>query len=73
MILQPSSSGRSAEILGAAVPAFVGFTAVENAGLVPIVPGFGNSENLYDEIDPNIDNNFQLGNLVSTTQNTNIK
>lgn len=45
------------ELLGDNVPTFVGFTAMET-GIVPVVPGFGNS----DEIDNTdaIDSNFQV-------------
>lgn len=58
--LQPSNSGRSAELLGASVP-FVGFKTVENSRVVPIVPGFAsNSDMMFEEIDPNIDDNFKL-------------
>lgn len=57
---QPSSSGRSAELLGSSVPTFVGFTAVENCGFVPVVPGFVTSEAISDEIDANVDANYQL-------------
>ncbi|GAB0100225.1 E3 ubiquitin-protein ligase listerin [Sergentomyia squamirostris] len=57
---RPSSSGRSAEFLGSSVPAFVGFTAVENCGFVPVVPGFATSEAITEEIDANVDANYQL-------------
>lgn len=43
------------------MPGFVGFTAVENAGVIPIVPGFSfTAETINDELDPNIDENFKL-------------
>uniref|UniRef100_A0A336LRQ7 E3 ubiquitin-protein ligase listerin n=1 Tax=Culicoides sonorensis TaxID=179676 RepID=A0A336LRQ7_CULSO len=60
--MRPSSSGRSAELLGTAVPGFVGFTTVENSGVVPIVPGFSTSTELLmsEELDPNIDDNFKI-------------
>ncbi|XP_063699534.1 E3 ubiquitin-protein ligase listerin [Culicoides brevitarsis] len=60
--LRPSSSGRSAELLGTSVPGFVGFTTVENSGVVPIVPGFATSTEfmMSDELDPNIDDNFKI-------------
>ncbi|XP_055690814.1 LOW QUALITY PROTEIN: E3 ubiquitin-protein ligase listerin [Lutzomyia longipalpis] len=58
--VRPSSSGRSAEFLGSAMPPFVGFTAVENCGFVPVVPGFVTSEAISDEIDANVDANYQL-------------
>uniref|UniRef100_A0A1B0GPL2 E3 ubiquitin-protein ligase listerin n=1 Tax=Phlebotomus papatasi TaxID=29031 RepID=A0A1B0GPL2_PHLPP len=58
--VRPSSSGRSAELLGSSVPTFVGFTAVENCGFVPVVPGFVTSEAISDEIDANVDANYQL-------------
>lgn len=58
--LQPSSSGRSAELLGASVP-FVGFKTVENSRVMPIVPGFAsNSETMFEDIDPNIEDNFKF-------------
>uniref|UniRef100_A0A6B2EBW1 E3 ubiquitin-protein ligase listerin n=1 Tax=Phlebotomus kandelakii TaxID=1109342 RepID=A0A6B2EBW1_9DIPT len=57
---RPSSSGRSAELLGTAMPPFVGFAAVENCGFVPMVSGFLSSEPISDEIDANVDVNYQL-------------
>ncbi|XP_059612638.1 E3 ubiquitin-protein ligase listerin [Phlebotomus argentipes] len=57
---RPSSSGRSAELLGASMPAFVGFGAVENCGFQPVVSGLLTSEPISEEIDANVDANFQL-------------
>lgn len=47
-ILQPSSSGRSAELLGTAVPGFI--------------PGFATSTEflMTEELDPNIEDNFKI-------------
>jgi E3 ubiquitin-protein ligase listerin len=57
---QPSSSGRAAELLGAQIPAFVGFTAVENyTGFMPVVPGFVTAESINDE-DSTLDENYQM-------------
>lgn len=39
---------------------FTGFTAIENLGFVPVVPGFGTVETISEEIDSNLDNNYQL-------------
>lgn len=43
------------------MPTFVGFTAVENCGFVPIVPGFSTpAETSIEDIDSNIDSNHQI-------------
>ncbi|KAK0182335.1 hypothetical protein PV327_000484 [Microctonus hyperodae] len=56
---KPSSSGRSAELLGTAVPNFVGFSAVKDGGYVPILPGLAIST--LNEVEINtIDSNYQL-------------
>lgn len=43
------------------MPGFVGFATVENAGVIPIVPGFSfAAEAINEELDPNIEDNFKL-------------
>ncbi|XP_076246293.1 E3 ubiquitin-protein ligase listerin [Calliopsis andreniformis] len=56
---RPSSSGKSAELLGTTVPSFVGFSAVKDGDYVHVLPGLS----LYNmnEIEMNnVDNNFQI-------------
>ncbi|KAJ9575352.1 hypothetical protein L9F63_025698, partial [Diploptera punctata] len=55
---RPSSSGRSAELLGNTAPTFAGFTAVIDGGFVPVLPGF--TVTTADEFDPNLNPNFHL-------------
>ncbi|XP_053980359.1 E3 ubiquitin-protein ligase listerin-like [Hylaeus volcanicus] len=56
---RPSSSSRSAELLGSAMPNFVGFAAVKDGGYVPVLPGLSLCS--INEIEmSNIDNNFQI-------------
>ncbi|XP_039275962.1 E3 ubiquitin-protein ligase listerin [Nilaparvata lugens] len=52
--VRPSSSGRSAELLGSGVTSFVGFSTVKEAGYVPVLSGFA------EEVYQNINTNFQL-------------
>lgn len=59
-MFQPSSSGRSAELLGTSINPFVGFSAVKDAGCVPVLPGFSFTSTSNEEMDMNIDTNFQL-------------
>ncbi|XP_075215935.1 E3 ubiquitin-protein ligase listerin [Lycorma delicatula] len=49
--VRPSSSGRSAELLGTNVSSFVGFSAFKEGGYVPALPGF--SDEIYANINPN--------------------
>lgn len=56
--VRPSSSGRSAELLGNTAPAFVGFTAVKDGGFVPVLPGF--TVTTAEEFDLNLNPNFHL-------------
>lgn len=53
---QPSSSGRSAEMLGTSMPQFVGFSTVKETGFV--LPGF--SLPGAETSDSALDANFQL-------------
>nr|CAD7579492.1 unnamed protein product [Timema californicum] len=55
---RPSSSGRSAQLLGNAAPTFVGFSAAKDGGFVPVLPGFTLTN--FDDLDPNINPNFQM-------------
>ncbi|XP_063237912.1 E3 ubiquitin-protein ligase listerin [Bacillus rossius redtenbacheri] len=55
---RPSSSGRSAELLGNQAPKFVGFGAAKDGGYVPVLPGF--SLGGSDVLDPNISADFQI-------------
>jgi hypothetical protein len=56
-LFQPSSSGRSAELLGTSAPTFVGFTAVKDGGFVPVLPGFSVPS---EQFDPNLNSDFHL-------------
>ncbi|XP_033336767.2 E3 ubiquitin-protein ligase listerin [Megalopta genalis] len=56
---RPSNSSRSAEFLGTAVPKFVGFSAVNDGGYVPILPGLSLCSKNEIEMN-NVDNNFQI-------------
>ncbi|KYN18118.1 hypothetical protein ALC57_09628 [Trachymyrmex cornetzi] len=55
----PSNSSRSAELLGTAMPNFVGFSAVKDGGYVPVLPGLSLCS--LNEVEMNnIDSNFQV-------------
>ncbi|XP_058066938.1 E3 ubiquitin-protein ligase listerin [Anopheles bellator] len=58
---KPSSSGRSAELLGTSVPTLFGFTALDSTTM-PVVPGFVQIDPNHgmDEIDPNLDDTLQI-------------
>uniref|UniRef100_A0A1B0GD60 E3 ubiquitin-protein ligase listerin n=1 Tax=Glossina morsitans morsitans TaxID=37546 RepID=A0A1B0GD60_GLOMM len=56
--VKPSSSSRSAELLGTA-PTFVGFSAHSDFGLIPFAPGFATAE-LPDTFDASITPQYQL-------------
>ncbi|XP_053675958.1 E3 ubiquitin-protein ligase listerin [Anopheles nili] len=58
---KPSSSGRSAELLGTSVPTLFGFAALDSASL-PVVPGFVqiDANHSIDEMDPNLDDTLQI-------------
>lgn len=59
--LQPSNSGRSAELLGSSVQSFVGFaSSFSDSGFLSVLPGFQSSEVSPEEIDSNVDYNYQL-------------
>ncbi|KAG5320372.1 LTN1 ligase, partial [Pseudoatta argentina] len=56
---RPSNSSRSAELLGTAMPNFVGFSAVKDGGYVPVLPGLSLCS--LNEVEMNnIDSNFQV-------------
>lgn len=55
---KPSSSGRSAEMLGSTVPTLFGFTL--DSTKLSVVPSFVQIENHGDDIDPNLDDTFQI-------------
>lgn len=59
---QPSNSGRSAELLGTSVPSFVGFAStLSDGGFLSVLPGFQTSSEISpEEIDSNVDYNYQL-------------
>ncbi|KAJ6644213.1 E3 ubiquitin-protein ligase listerin [Pseudolycoriella hygida] len=58
---KPSNSGRSAELLGASVQPFVGFAStLSDGGYLSVLPGFQSSDASPEEIDSNVDYNFQL-------------
>ncbi|XP_038115806.1 E3 ubiquitin-protein ligase listerin isoform X1 [Culex quinquefasciatus] len=57
---KPSSSGRSAEMLGSTVPTLFGFTTLDSSKM-PVVPSFVQIETHGGEdIDPNLDDTFQI-------------
>ncbi|XP_073836614.1 E3 ubiquitin-protein ligase listerin-like [Musca autumnalis] len=59
--VKPSSSARSAELLGTTAPVFVGFSAHSDLGLIPFVPGFGaTAEQMPDTFDASISTPYQL-------------
>ncbi|XP_011861623.1 PREDICTED: E3 ubiquitin-protein ligase listerin-like [Vollenhovia emeryi] len=55
---RPSNSSRSAELLGTAMPNFVGFSAVKDGGYVPVLPGLSLCS--LNEVEMNsVDSSFQ--------------
>ncbi|KAL6254811.1 hypothetical protein P5V15_014145 [Pogonomyrmex californicus] len=56
---RPSNSSRSAELLGTAIPNFVGFSAVKDGGYVPVLPGLSLCS-LNDVEMNSVDSNFQV-------------
>ncbi|KAF7402902.1 hypothetical protein HZH66_005169 [Vespula vulgaris] len=56
---RPSNSSRSAELLGTAMPNFVGFSAVKDGGYVPVLPGLTLC-NLNDIEMHNVNSDFQI-------------
>uniref|UniRef100_A0A182QYR1 E3 ubiquitin-protein ligase listerin n=1 Tax=Anopheles farauti TaxID=69004 RepID=A0A182QYR1_9DIPT len=58
---KPSSSGRSAELLGTSVPTLFGFAALDSTSM-PVVPGFVQIDpnHSVDELDPTIDDTLQI-------------
>ncbi|XP_062543910.1 E3 ubiquitin-protein ligase listerin [Armigeres subalbatus] len=56
---KPSSSGRSAEMLGSNVSTLFGFTALDSSKM-PVVPSFVQIETHGEDIDPNLDDTFQI-------------
>ncbi|XP_014468985.1 PREDICTED: E3 ubiquitin-protein ligase listerin [Dinoponera quadriceps] len=56
---RPSNSSRSAELLGTAMPNFVGFSAVKDGGYVPVLPGLALC-NLNEVEMNNVDYGFQV-------------
>ncbi|XP_049297618.1 E3 ubiquitin-protein ligase listerin [Anopheles funestus] len=58
---KPSSSGRSAELLGTSVPTLFGFAALDSTSM-PVVPGFVqiDANHSVDEMDPNLDDTLQI-------------
>ncbi|XP_070157652.1 E3 ubiquitin-protein ligase listerin isoform X3 [Polyergus mexicanus] len=56
---RPSNSSRSAELLGTAMPNYVGFSAVKDGGYVPVLPGLSLCSLNEGEIN-NVDASFQV-------------
>ncbi|XP_011257020.1 uncharacterized protein LOC105251738 [Camponotus floridanus] len=56
---RPSNSSRSAELLGTAMPNYVGFSAIKDGGYVPVLPGLSLCYLNEGEIN-NVDSNFQV-------------
>ncbi|ALC44763.1 l-3-76BDr [Drosophila busckii] len=57
---KPSSSSRSAELLGSATPMFVGFSAQADGNLVPFAPGFASAEQMPETFDASISPQTQI-------------
>ncbi|KAL7734397.1 hypothetical protein ACLKA6_010729 [Drosophila palustris] len=57
---KPSSSSRSAELLGSTTPVFVGFSAQADGNLVPFAPGFASAEQMPETFDVNISPQTQI-------------
>nr|NP_730427.1 listerin E3 ubiquitin protein ligase 1 [Drosophila melanogaster]Q9VW09.2 RecName: Full=E3 ubiquitin-protein ligase listerin; AltName: Full=Listerin E3 ubiquitin protein ligase 1; AltName: Full=RING-type E3 ubiquitin transferase listerin [Drosophila melanogaster]AAF49146.2 listerin E3 ubiquitin protein ligase 1 [Drosophila melanogaster] len=58
---KPSSSSRTAELLGSSTPIFVGFSAqTDGGGLVPFAPGFASAEQMPDSFDAAISPQTQI-------------
>ncbi|XP_034103440.1 E3 ubiquitin-protein ligase listerin isoform X1 [Drosophila albomicans] len=57
---KPSSSSRSAELLGTTTPVFVGFSAQADGNLVPFAPGFASAEQMPETFDVNISPQTQI-------------
>ncbi|XP_017072343.1 E3 ubiquitin-protein ligase listerin [Drosophila eugracilis] len=58
---KPSSSSRTAELLGSSTPIFVGFSAqTDGGGLVPFAPGFASAEQMPDSFDATISPQTQI-------------
>ncbi|KAK2580762.1 hypothetical protein KPH14_011385 [Odynerus spinipes] len=56
---RPSNSSRSAELLGTAMPNFVGFSAVKDGGYVPVLPGLTLCS--FNDIEmTNVNSDFQI-------------
>uniref|UniRef100_A0A182NK38 E3 ubiquitin-protein ligase listerin n=1 Tax=Anopheles dirus TaxID=7168 RepID=A0A182NK38_9DIPT len=58
---KPSSSGRSAELLGTSVPTLFGFAALDSTSM-SVVPGFVQIDpnHSVDELDPTLDDTLQI-------------
>ncbi|XP_016959436.2 E3 ubiquitin-protein ligase listerin [Drosophila biarmipes] len=58
---KPSSSSRTAELLGSSTPIFVGFSAqTDGGGLVPFAPGFASAEQMPDSFEATISPQTQI-------------
>ncbi|KAH8303692.1 hypothetical protein KR018_011703 [Drosophila ironensis] len=58
---KPSSSSRTAELLGSSTPIFVGFSAQsDGGGLVPFAPGFASAEQMPESFDAAISPQTQI-------------
>ncbi|EDW69877.1 E3 ubiquitin-protein ligase listerin [Drosophila virilis] len=57
---KPSSSSRSAELLGTTTPIFVGFSAQADGNLVPFAPGFASAEQMPETFDASISPQTQI-------------
>ncbi|XP_058790902.1 E3 ubiquitin-protein ligase listerin [Phymastichus coffea] len=65
---RPSNSNRSAELLGASAPGFVGFTAAKDGGYVPFLPGLSIANNsAINDIDPTFQVVFKKMNKKDAT------
>ncbi|XP_030078799.1 E3 ubiquitin-protein ligase listerin isoform X2 [Drosophila hydei] len=57
---KPSSSSRTAELLGTTAPIFVGFSAQADGNLVPFAPGFSSAEQMPETFDASISPQTQI-------------
>ncbi|XP_072761402.1 E3 ubiquitin-protein ligase listerin [Anoplolepis gracilipes] len=56
---RPSNSSRSAELLGTALPSYIGFSAVKDGGYIPVLPGLSLCSLNEGELN-SVDSNFQV-------------
>ncbi|KAJ8985103.1 hypothetical protein NQ317_019789 [Molorchus minor] len=71
---RPSSSGRSAELLGSSIPQFIGFSGVKDSNLGLAGFSLGTTEELDASLDPNIQLGLQeLAELLKNSEQESVK